>query len=823
MSSAHDYNDDGATNNPIRRIEGAFLMRTVLLSLLVSATVAAPTQPQGVSNRAIDDRAPAPIAAVNGQADPRGTVLLKPRTLPPSRQHALPRDSSTAALRLPPVDHDALLAKDRIDGTVHKRLRVGIRRDVHVLPEDGQWHTLTGTGRLWTLNVISQGAMSIRLHFSDVDLPDGAQLYVWSSDAPELVEGPFTGRGPLGKGEFWSTILPGESVVIEYFEPDGADPKHELPFKIDGVSHAYRDLFSTSESSREGDCHNDSSCYPGWADVRDAVARFTIIDEADSFLCTGQLLNTEGGDFTPYFLTAKHCCATQEIAETLVAYWFFHSDSCDGSVPSPANVPTSSVADLLDSGGSTVSSDYALLLIRGELPSGLFWSGWTSDAVEFGEPSTSIHHPDGTFKRTSFGLRGLADGNFWRVDWTDGPTEPGSSGAGVWRDDTQQLYGQLSGGPSSCSNENYDYYGKFSTAYSDIAALLVEGSDDDLEDNDSCAAAVDITEGTWLDRTVKLGDDDWYRINVPGCADLQIALSFVDAFGDIDIEVYDACGGAVIASSTGTDNGEAVSIPAADSPQDYFLRVYLASDTRSNYDLTAVMSGVGVNTRLILCEGTAGLPAQIPDNNPGGITVDLAIPESETILDLDLDLEIQHTWNGDLVVTLSHGAATAILIDRPGRDLSGAGFNDKGFDITLDDAIPTNIEDYDGGGATVVGAFSPGPDSLSLFNGMDQAGTWSINVTDHLPDDEGSLLGWTLRITTTADSACERTDAAANRCHIADDRFDLIDLAYFQTCFTGGGAARLGYCCGAFDLDPDDDVDLDDFAILKTSLNGPAE
>ncbi len=58
---------------------------------------------------------------------------------------------------------------------------------------------------------------------------------------------------------------------------------------------------------------------------------------------------------------------------------------------------------------------------------------------------------------------------------------------------------------------------------------------------------------------------------------------------------------------------------------------------------------------------------------------------------------------------------------------------------------------------------------------------------------------------------------------MSDDKFDLIDLAYFQTCFTGEGPARLGYCCGAFDYDPDDDVDLQDFAVLQASLNGRGE
>ena len=502
-----------------------------------------------------------------------------------------------------------------------------------------------------------------------------------------------------------------------------------------------------------------------------------------------------------------------------MAHWFYQSESCDGPVPPLSSLPTSSVADLVK---SSYLADYALLLIRGELPTGLYWSGWTSGPIDPGQLSTSIHHPDGAFKRISLGTRGLSVDEYWRVDWYDGPTEPGSSGAGVWRDDTQQLYGHLSGGPCGCGHETYADYAKFSEVYPAIAFFLAAGSDDDLEDNDSETQAAAIPAGVWSYRVVKGADEDWYAITVPRCAALEVGVSFIDADGDIDLELFDEATGELAASSQGVGNEEAISIPVADYLREFILRVYLASDTRNTYQLGVTITEIGSNSRLTLHEAASGLPALIPDSNPNGVSRSLDISEPGAILDVGLDLRIQHTWNGDLVVKLTHGDTTATLIERPGSESTPYGFDDDGFDVTIDDSAGMCIETFDGQGATVTGVFAPFPDALGLFNGMDPAGTWTINVSDHLTHDTGSLLGWTLRLMTRPSDACERNDAAGDACNIIDDRIDLIDLAYFQNCLTGQEAAGLGSCCQFFDYDPkDDDVDLADFAVLQAALNGP--
>src|SRR6185436_11249883 len=88
-----------------------------------------------------------------------------------------------------------------------------------------------------------------------------------------------------------------------------------------------------------------------------------------------------------------------------------------------------------------------------------------------------IHHPSGEEKAVSFSTTSLTTVNscigsggsatHWQVFWSDGVTEAGSSGSGIWDPSTHRLVGTLSGGFSSCSNPGSpDCYGKLAVAWS---------------------------------------------------------------------------------------------------------------------------------------------------------------------------------------------------------------------------------------------------------------------------------------------------------------------------------------------------------------------
>lgn len=797
-----------------------------------------------------------PAGALPDAAAPLEAFGLTDRRVPPPPKDAVrsvfgggrAADQFFASeVSLPALDHAALIAADDANQATTKRLRVGVSRDVAVDAALGQWQSIAGVGNVWTVAIESQDALGLRIRFADFHLPDGAFLQVWAPDAPDAINGPFTGEGPLGKGYFWSTVFTGQRVYVEYVAPAGHPGGGAVPFAIDTVSHHYRDYLADESAARgPGSCHNDSSCFVEWATRRNAVARMLFVDGLSSFVCTGQLLNTVAGDLTPYFLTANHCIGIQidenpqsdpqDIAESLVATWLFQTSSCNGSIPSVASKPRSDFADFLartrldlDTPNLNLGSDASLLMIRGELPPGLAWTGWTGVDPPSLTASTGIHHPAGTYKRISLGTRGLPLGKFWEINWFDGPTEGGSSGSGIYRDDTQQLYGQLSHGVSACPlsphpDFNWDRYGKFSDALDVFGPFLSEGTDDDLEDNDNCASAVNLPSGVYGQRVLKSGDEDWYRISVPSCADLEINASFIDDFGDIDLELFDACGGTLIAFAESSTDGEMIAIPSAGEPREYLLRAFLFSNTRNIYDLNVFMPSIAGAPAVTAFSASAGLPTIIPDSNTGGVSRSLSITEPGTILDLDVQLEISHTWNGDLIVELSKDGTSVTLIDRVGSLIFQPpfGFADAGFDIILDDASPQSIETSTSNGGLLSGTFSPQPGTLSSFAGLDQSGTWTLTVLDLAKGDTGALVTWGLIVSTSGESApqCQRNDGISDFCRILDAPTDLGDYAYFATCFTGSGPAGLNSCCEVFDLDGDDDVDTADAELFVAEFGG---
>ena len=159
----------------------------------------------------------------------------------------------------------------------------------------------------------------------------------------------------------------------------------------------------------------------------------------------------------------------------------------------------------------------------------------------------------------------------------------------------------------------------------------------------------------------------------------------------------------------------------------------------------------------------------IPDNNPTGITVNLAVSGVGTVSDLnfrfdtagtcdattgDTDCGLDHTWVGDLIISVTppDGSPTVTIIDRPGRTTSGAGCSNNNFGlITLNDegGLPP-IETQANPGPTCTstlafpsGDFSPN-NPLSALDGENADGTWVITASDNAGGDTGSVRRFSL-------------------------------------------------------------------------------
>lgn len=547
-----------------------------------------------------------------GVAGPSFQKSLKPVRATPSEAMGVGLDS-VPSVRLKALDHDALMQEDLRDareGRV-KIQRYAVGRDLQVTVGDGSWYDLAGGKRLWVAEVVSTDALAVRLHFKDVRLPAGAELAVYGPSESDPAHGVVKSGSPLfdpdryvehyqgseamaQRSEFWTGNIFGDRVRIEYLAPAGA-PSDALPFAVDNLQHAYLDPVAKVGRSLFGEkmagpCHNSVACHPEWADVARSVALITIPFGGGSGFCTGQLLNTSSAaDFTPYFLTANHCLSNSFEAAGSEVFWLFQPATCGGPAPALGSVPRSLGASLMS---TDEISDYSLILIEGALPGDLFWSGWTSANIADGTPAVAIHHPSGDFKRISFAEKnGLCAANFVEIDWTDGPTEPGSSGSGVFRADNGQLFGQLFGGPSSCGNESFDCYGSFSTTYNRVKNIIKTGSDDNSEQNDSCKKAKNVRAGKLNGRIVKVNDTDWYKVNVPKGKTVRVRADFANGNGDIDLAAFASCNGEAITTSTSSTDTEEVALQnVGKKAAIVYFQVYLDSDTRNSYNLSVSVS-----------------------------------------------------------------------------------------------------------------------------------------------------------------------------------------------------------------------------------------
>ena len=109
-------------------------------------------------------------------------------------------------------------------------------------------------------------------------------------------------------------------------------------------------------------------------------------------------------------------------------------------------------------------------------------------------------------------------------------------------------------------------------------------------------------------------------------------------------------------------------------------------------------------------------------------------------------LNISHTFNGDLDVSMTHVPSGVSLVL-----FNDVGGTDEGFIIRLNDEAGTDIGTANNpADGAITGTFNPqGAALLSAFDGIDASGLWRLTVVDDngAGADIGTLFGWSLLVT----------------------------------------------------------------------------
>ncbi len=646
-----------------------------------------------------------------------------------------------------------------------------------VTPETrGTWETLADGARLWRLRIDAPGATDLNLGFDRFLLPPGATLYA-IAEGRAYWEGPYTYEDNESHGQLWLPVIPGDRAIVELYVP--RDAKFEPDLSLAQVGYGFRDWFRLAAPLRSGSCNNDVICPEGdpW---RDDIASVAVYQLSGSWTCSGQMVNNTAADFTPYFLTANHCGISSGNAATMVVYWNFESPVC--GMLGGGSLADNQTGAFFRASYST--SDFCLVELD-EDPDpdfGVYFAGWDNTNTA-ATSITGIHHPSTDEKAISFdnaaptvtsylGTTSPGDGTHWRIGvWDDGTTEPGSSGSGIWNQN-HRLVGQLHGGYASCTVLDSDWYGRLSVSWNgggsaanqlkawldpgNTGATVLDGSFPSPFIRFASFGGTDLCAGGYGDGNAIWEPGETVRIPVTLTA---AGAPFTNVSGTLTCSTP----GVTVLDGAATwpnipQNGSATS----DAP--HFTVVIdpaVACGAVLDFDVsvTATEGGpflysfqhdVGQSLE------PAGLPAGIPDANATGVTSTLAVGDNVTLTDVNVRVQISHTYVGDLMIRLrSPNGTIYTLLDRPGVPASTYGCSNDNMDVTFDSASGVNLESYCAGSNPWYTGVAAPVTSLNGLNGQSSQGNWDLIVSDHAGSDTGSIVSWELLTTPAISGVCE--------------------------------------------------------------------
>lgn len=141
---------------------------------------------------------------------------------------------------------------------------------------------------------------------------------------------------------------------------------------------------------------------------------------------------------------------------------------------------------------------------------------------------------------------------------------------------------------------------------------------------------------------------------------------------------------------------------------------------------------------------SSGAPVAIPDGNAAGAVKTIAIVGPDPVQDVNVTVNITHTYDNDLTLSLiTPGAVAVTLSNRHGG--SANNYTNTVFDDEASNPISA-------GAAPFTGSFRPEA-PLSAADGPAGTGTWTFKAVDQIAQDVGTIDSWTLNLT-YPDLAC---------------------------------------------------------------------
>lgn len=395
----------------------------------------------------------------------------KPLTLPATRSY-----QAGMFEEMPPFDVEK---ERRADALNESDLRGGYRFAYKFMTHFSRYNSgvsfvLPDGTNVWMLGIRSRGALSINVLFTEYELPEGAQVFLYNSSHTQVL-GAFNHLNNSEPALLPVSPVQGDELIIEYQEPAGASFPGRLT--VGEVNHGYRSLkgYEPGGNRNEYDCMASPPCF-GEDGAYALISRSVVLLTIDGVTaCTGVMVNNTLNDGKPYLLTASHCLNKdftvrnpdyEAVAGRIICFFNYTSPTCDTLMRGTEEM---SVASAIFRAVNE-KTDMALLELSESPPAYYqpYYAGWTIEENGGTPPYAGIHHPRASVKRIGICAENLRlktldiqpfnKNVHWNVGrWDAGSTDLGSSGSPLF-DSTHRVVGYLSGGNSTCKSPVDDYY-----------------------------------------------------------------------------------------------------------------------------------------------------------------------------------------------------------------------------------------------------------------------------------------------------------------------------------------------------------------------------
>ncbi|WP_117879484.1 zinc-dependent metalloprotease [Aureibaculum luteum] len=197
----------------------------------------------------------------------------------------------------------------------------------------------------------------------------------------------------------------------------------------------------------------------------------------------------------------------------------------------------------------------------------------------------------------------------------------------------------------------------------------------------------------------------------------------------------------VLVANTPNDGSESIIVPNTPSPN---VRIMVQAVANIFFAINNENISIGSFQTSCTTFQSTNIPKTIPDANTAGVVSTINVPSNFLVSDVNVSLNISHSWLWDLQIFLKAPNGTEILIyDRTcgssgqQRQSINATFDDEAISFACNNASPA------------ISGITKSENLLSAFNGISSIGTWQLKVVDNSHGDVGVLNDWSIELCQT--------------------------------------------------------------------------